>query len=422
MIATSNQRHWHVAVAHWLLSCACMTFLAMAFASGKWAYDLALDFMSAASLTNYPMRDTAFLWDHLAGRFEQEWGQKRALAQFAQDWQWLKYFMLLFLPLSILAVRYIHLRSASTADPHRSRSRTMLAVGLKVSVAICLLFCVAVAGGVSAMVSSEALLASIFLVRPVELAVGFALILLLAPKKLLLGWNMREKTHSPRPLTIKELYAFWRKFIAPIFANPAQWLSNLVRPNGPMRMIAPAFLFYLTIWMTLFTLLDIGRLFDYWASGVALGFIEPGTIRTSPQAPWDHMSLFLQELFLPYIKLSFVVAIILALYDTICKFKIQQSSGAYAVRGIKLSVRWQWIRNIFVAYFIILIFFQIYNALLAFAFKFSFPYIAIPLFVAMLFLGWHLLNRLCPSIDRPQQGLAACQAQRSVSSHFNPAP
>ncbi len=136
---------------------------------------------------------------------------------------------------------------------------------------------------------------------------------------------------------------------------------------------------------------------------MALGFIEPGTIRTSPQAPFqlDHMSLYLQELFLPYIKLSFVAAIILALNYTICKFNIQQSSGAYAVRGIKLSVRWQWTRNILAAYFIILIFFQIYNALLAFAFKFSFPYIAIPLFVAMLFLGWHMLHRLCPSIDRP---------------------
>ncbi len=172
MITEGHQRHWHVAVTLWLLSCACMTFLALAFALGKWAYDLALDFMSAASLTNYPMRDTAFLWDHLADRFEQEWGQKRVLAQFAQDWQWLKYFMLLFLPLSILAVRYIHLRPASTADPLRSRNRTMLAVGPKVSVAICLLFCVAVAGGVIAMLSIQALLATHFLVRPVELAVA----------------------------------------------------------------------------------------------------------------------------------------------------------------------------------------------------------------------------------------------------------
>ncbi len=173
-----------------------------------------------------------------------------------------------------------------------------------------------------------------------------------------------------------------------------------------MRKLAPAFLFDLTIWMTLFTLLVIGRAFDYWASGVALGFIEPGTIRTSPQAPfqWDHMSLYLQEIFLFNIILSFVAAPIFALEDIICKFKIQQSSGTYAVRGIKLPVRWQWTRNILAAYFIILIFFQIYNALLAFAFKFSFPYIAIPLFAAMLFIGWHMLNRLCPSIDRPQQG------------------
>ncbi len=54
-------RNWHVPVTSWLLSCPCMIFLALAYALCKWVSDLALDFMSAASLTNYTMHDTAFL-------------------------------------------------------------------------------------------------------------------------------------------------------------------------------------------------------------------------------------------------------------------------------------------------------------------------------------------------------------------------
>ncbi len=152
--------------------------------------------------------------------------------------------------------------------------------------------------------------------------------------------------------------------------------------------------------------LDIGRTFDYWASGVALGFIEPGTLRTSPQSPfqWDHMTLYIQLFLVPYLRLSFLGAFAIAIAHAIWKYRIQQSSGAYAVRGIKLSVRLHRSRNALFASFIILILFQIYNTLLAFAFKFSLPYIAIPLFAAMLLLGWQLLNRFCPNIDRPQQG------------------
>ncbi len=173
-----------------------------------------------------------------------------------------------------------------------------------------------------------------------------------------------------------------------------------------MRKIAPDFFFEVPLWWTLFMFLDIGRTFDYWASGVASGFIEPGTMRTSPQSPfqWDHMTQYIQLFLVPHLRLSFISALAIALAYAICKYKIQQSSGAYAVRGIKLSVRLQRTKNILVASFIILILFQIYDTLLAFAFKFLLPYVAIPLFAAMLLLGGQLLNFLCPNIDRPQQG------------------
>ncbi len=167
MNTEGHQRHWHVTVILWMLSCACMAFLALVYALGKRASDLALDFMSAASLTNYTMRDTAFLWDHLADRFEKDWGQKIVLAQIVQDWQWLKYFLLLFLPLSMLGVRLISIRPPSSADLLRKRNTKMLAVGAKVAVAICLLFCTAVAGAVIAMISFHAFIATRFLVRPV---------------------------------------------------------------------------------------------------------------------------------------------------------------------------------------------------------------------------------------------------------------
>ncbi len=116
------------------------------------------------------------------------------------------------------------------------------------------------------------------------------------------------------------------------------------------------------------------------------------------------MTQYFQLFLLQSIKLSFWSAFVFALTYAIWKYLILQSSGAYAMHGIKLSVRLQRSKNILVASFVIWLSFQVYNTLLAFAFKFSFPYIAIPLFVAMLLLGCQLLVRLCPSIDRPQQG------------------
>ncbi len=403
MRAISRPQPWHLAIALWLLCSVGLAYLAVAHAVGKRAYDLAFEFFNASNSPIYMRPDVTFPWGHLADLLEHDRGQLELFAMLEQEWHWMKYYEIALLLACMLFARHIQFRLASYGDRSIKRNIRMLAAAAKAIAAICILYTLSVVVAFISALYYHGLHLLEYPLLFVEWLVGLAILVWLAPKQWVLGTHNEQQLS--RQLSHGQPYAGSGTFVSSVISlikHPANIMAVISYLGGLLRKYAKHYIIVMLAACVFVMIPLLGMSFNYLASGTTLGFIEPGSIRASPNASSlvDYVYVMLYASW-PATGFLFLGANLVA-YFSIRDMRMKQHNRETSIRPRIRKYLHSFGRRICFAAFLIMLLFELYGASLAFAFNFTLPYISITLFAAMCYACWHALEWLAANFSHRQ--------------------